>query len=368
MPSDTTTARPLHVRAARDLGPQFVRNPHRMVGQDGAYSIPLGDGEALWFFGDTLVGERPEESLWFVFGEPVGGQDLAGKGPFEDLITNTGLVLRERTGRHGLRDFEYILNEAGKLKKLVPAVEGEVPHRDRIWCLHGCALGGKVYLYYIRIRMHEKGGSPFPVGFDLVGSGLAVGSRDGWDFRRIEHAGDTIWWPYPQPQFASAVLVEDDWVYCYGVTQRDGAQRAHLARVRPDEIERLDRYMYFAGLGPDGEPVWSDYVTDAEPLFDRIPNEMSVSYNAHLGQYLAVHSISMGPEVVGRTAPHPWGPWSEPVVLWAAQVENPTPRYPTLIYAGKEHPELAEDGGRVLYLTYLEFEEYFPHLVEVTLD
>ena len=46
-----------HLRAAsaRDLGPQFVNNPHGMIGQDGAYSIPMGP-QTLWFFGDTLIG------------------------------------------------------------------------------------------------------------------------------------------------------------------------------------------------------------------------------------------------------------------------------------------------------------------------
>ena len=47
----------LKVKAVRDLGPQFVNNPHEMIGQDGAYSIPLKEG-ALWFFGDTLIGRR----------------------------------------------------------------------------------------------------------------------------------------------------------------------------------------------------------------------------------------------------------------------------------------------------------------------
>jgi hypothetical protein len=28
---------------------------------------------------------------------------------------------------------------------------------------------------------------------------------------------------------------------------------------------------------------------------------------------------------------------------------------------------LSEGEGKILYLTYIEFEEYFPHLVEVTL-
>jgi hypothetical protein len=50
---------PLRVASARDLGVLFARNPHRMVGQDGAFSIPLEPGRTLWFFGDTLTGRRP---------------------------------------------------------------------------------------------------------------------------------------------------------------------------------------------------------------------------------------------------------------------------------------------------------------------
>ena len=99
-----------------------------------------------------------------------------------------------------------------------------------------------------------------------------------------------------------------------------------------------------------------------------MPNELSVSRNAYLGQYLAVHSYNLSGDIVGRTAPAPWGPWTDPVVLWSLRSERTRPLpYPVLVYAGKEHPELAADGGRILYLTYIEFEEYFPHLIEVTL-
>ena len=115
-------------------------------------------------------------------------------------------------------------------------------------------------------------------------------------------------------------------------------------------------------------PTWSRSVTDAMHLFAGMPNEMSVSFNPYLGQYLAVHSLDLTGQIVGRTAPAPWGPWSEPITLWTVR---PSPShslpYPQLIYAGKEHPELSTAAGRVLYLTYIEFEEYYPHLVEVTL-
>lgn len=355
--------RPLQVAAVRDLGPQFVSNPHRMVGQDGAYSIPLGDGTALWFFGDTLVGERPAESLWFVFGEPIGGRDMTGHGPFEAMITNTGLVLPDQRVESGLKDYRYLLDADGGLRKLVPSLAPEVPHRDRIWCLHGVALGAQVYLYYIRVRMHEEGGDPFPVGFDLEGSGLAVGTKGVWDFRRIAHDGETLWWKAGEPMFCSAVLPVDDHVYGYGVRMVDGVQQCACTRVEVARIEDLSAYRYFDGDG------WSPHVADAVPVMRDMPNEMSVSWNAYLGAYLAVHSFNTTREVVGRTAPQPWGPWSSPVTLFIADVQLPEPpRYPLLVYAGKEHPELTADGGRVLYVTYLEFEEYYPRLVEVTLD
>lgn len=354
----------LQVASFRDLGPQFVDNHHRMVGQDGAYSIPLGNGRVLWYFGDTLIGERPEESLWYIFGEPVGGQDLSGKGPFDQMITNTGLILKDRSGRGGLNDFSYILNPDGKLKQLVPSLPGEDPEKDRIWCMHGCKLNGTLYLFFMKILMLEKGGDPLPVGFEIIGTGLAVGSDTDWAFKRIEHNGTTIIWPNDQPQFAAAVLLEKDWVYLYGSLQApDFRHHAYVARVSPGDMGHIDRYEYFTG---DPEK-WSKDVNAATVIFSGMPNEMSVSYNEYLGQYLSVHSMGLSGDIVGRTASNPWGPWSEATTLWTVKPpEKPIP-YPRLIYAGKEHPELAEDRGRVLYITYIEFEEYFPHLIEITL-
>ena len=73
-----------------------------------------------------------------------------------------------------------------------------------------------------------------------------------------------------------------------------------------------------------------------------MPSELSVSFNRHLNAYLAVHSLDLSGKIVGRTAPDPWGPFGEPVELWQAKADAPKELdYMTLIYAGKEHPELA---------------------------
>ena len=87
----------LAVKTVRDLGPQFIDNDYRMVGQDGAYSIPLKN-EILWFFGDTLIGERsPGESLWYVEENSIEPKALVeGWNKIEKIIHNIGIIVLKR--------------------------------------------------------------------------------------------------------------------------------------------------------------------------------------------------------------------------------------------------------------------------------
>ena len=79
-------------------------------------------------------------------------------------------------------------------------------------------------------------------------------------------------------------------------------------------------------------------------------------------------SLRLG-EILGKTSPTPWGPWSDATVLWHAKPLYKVPEpYIPLLYAGKEHPSLADENGRVIYTTYIEFEEYYPHLIRVELE
>ena len=197
---------------------------------------------------------------------------------------------------------------------------------------------------------------------------MASGRAGEWVFQRAEHNGDTLWWHAPLPDFGAAALKreQEGVAYLYGVRKgADDSQQCCLARAPLDRLDHYPAYEYLVSH----EPRWSADPSQCVTVMEGMPNEMSVSWNAHLGAFLAVHSLGLTGRIVGRTAPNPWGPWSDPVDLW--QIEPPKldfePPYAPLMYAGKEHPELSQDGGRVIYLTYIEFEEYYPHLVEVTL-
>lgn len=355
------------VKNIRDLGPQFTINPHQMVGQDGAYSIPLeNDDKTLWFFGDTLIGSRvPGESIWYPGGQAVGPYDMSGRGSIRRMINNCGLLTDNARGIAGLAEFQYILDNAGELKTLIPLRPDEHHDEFRVWCMHGIALNGKIYLFFIKVGMLAEG--PFPVNFEILGSGIAVGSANDWRFQRIDNHGSDLFWGKDDPQFGSAALLSDDsqWVYLLGVNKDERqTQLSNLARVPAAALADRRQYEFFCGR----QKMWSSDVADAKAIFNGPPNEQSLSFNQHLGCYLAVHSMDISGQIVARTAENPWGPWSDPHLITTIKPvrKKPLP-YPPLVYAAKEHPVLSDNGGKTIYITYVEFEEYYPHLLEVTL-
>ncbi len=355
------------IENVKDLGPQFIDNPHKMVGQDGAYSIPLQSGKSLWFFGDTLIGKRiPGESLWYPGGKPIGSQDLSGVGGFEKMLNNCGLILDQKTGNNGLKNFSYILDENGEIKQLIPRLVDEDKDEYRIWCQHGIALNDKIYLSFIKIRMLPE--NVFPVTFEIVGSGFAVGSEKDWNFERVIFNNDYLIWKKNEPRFASAIYFDqkENWLYLYGVLPDvNKIQQCYVARIKPNNIEHIDKYEYL-----NSEKLeWTKNIKEAKPIFSGVPNELSVSFNNYLNCYLVIHSLDLTGKIIARTAQTPFGPWRDPIVLYEVKVyrEKELP-YPALTYAGKEHPELSDKNGKIIYITYIEFEEYFPHLIEVEFE
>nr|HQI48458.1 hypothetical protein [bacterium] len=245
----------MKIKSKRDLGVQFRDNPHRMVGQDGAFSIPTRAG-LLWFFGDTLIGARPADgSLWYPDGKPVGPLDMSGKAGIDRMMNNSGLLSSNRVGPGGVEEFHYILDERGEIKPLIPLEADEDPNRIRVWCLHGVEVEGWIYLYFVKVATVAEG--IFPVNFRILGSGLAIGDSRDWEFNRILSQGSDLWWRADQPHFASAVLnPPGDYLYLYGALQgADQVQRSYLARVHKEMIKHRDSYEYLCGLeGVAGDP------------------------------------------------------------------------------------------------------------------
>jgi hypothetical protein len=337
------------VECSRDLGPLFTENTVHMIGQDCAYSAPINDRESFWGFGDTFVGHY----------------DDTGRRIVSRMPSNSGLLCRTRDASNGIRDFTYFTNPDGQLRQLILFEGQESPERHRIWGMDGRLVNGAFYWFYVRVRLLKN--AAWPYKFSVDGSGLARANTADFSFRRISQDGSLMLWDEKKPCYGVALFVDEaeGMVYVYGTQRHGKRQCCYLARVPVADIEQVDRYEYLIS----DQPEWNKTGQKAIGIIEGMPTEMSVSFNAHLGQFLAVHSWQNDGYIVGRTAPNLWGPWSEPFLLWTSRtaLRNPIVYNGPVVYAGKEHPELARENGKIIYLTCVEFEEYFPRLIEVTL-
>jgi hypothetical protein len=335
------------IMSSRHLGNQFLDNPVGVTGMDGATSTLLPSGESLWVFGDTVEG--PFKS--------IHGLDLS------QLRSNTAAVVPRQAASRGIQQFQFLATPDGKRpRQIVPFAADEDPAVHRIWAIHGVCLARRIYLFYHRITM-LKGVDVF-ANFQLDGMGIARGEIGEYRFERLTAPdGTREFWKGDQPSFGVFVERAADYVYLWGCLQTG----MHLARTRPDSLEDLASYEYLVeapdSTRPTVEPRWARRFEPTAKLFDSVPNEMSAAYNPHLGRHVAIHSLHREHKIVMRTAPRITGPWSDgEIVFRPERIADGD-----LIYAAKEHPELAEDHGRVLYVTFVNSATYVPQLIELTL-
>jgi hypothetical protein len=105
----------------------------------------------------------------------------------------------------------------------------------------------------------------------------------------------------------------------------------------PDgQIPQLQDWRYLRGYhfwepgyGPNGPPDWSTAESNAVSLFGEPIGEISYCYNAGLRRWLIVYGgcAPAGCGIVLRSAPMPWGPWSEPQLIFNSQREGAQGKY-----------------------------------------
>jgi len=97
------------------------------------------------------------------------------------------------------------------------------------------------------------------------------------------------------------------------------ASNPYLAVMPLGDVERKAAIRYFGGVEPgSGQPIWGAE-PDAKPLFDHpCLGELSVTWNRNLRQWLMLYNCGNPDGIIGRLADTPWGPWSDPAVLFNA--------------------------------------------------
>ena len=128
---------------------------------------------------------------------------------------------------------------------------------------------------------------------------------------------------HEQPEGATGFPPGGPWVMMWGT----GAYResnAYLAIVPAAQFESGAGTKYFAGMDAAGAPKWSDAEADAQPVVkDGTLGDLSVTWCKDLGLWLMTYDRRTAPAGItfsySRT---PWGPWSEPQLIFNALVNG----------------------------------------------
>ncbi len=178
--------------------------------------------------------------------------------------------------------------------------------------LDGVSVNGKMYLYY----------STDPPATAVMGrSVVAVSADDGLNFHLLYTLSHSNFinvsvnlvnledWPgFPQLTGPGLVL------FGSGIFR---ASDVRLAFQPATAIEDPAALRHFAGLSAAGDPTWSSQEADAIALFDQsCVGELSVGYNKFLRRWVMLYNCDNPRGINFRTARQPWGPWSEPQVLF----------------------------------------------------
>lgn len=303
------------------------------TGADGIYSVPLdGDerpgsgGPTFFTFSDTFIGAVA----------PDGSRE-----PGATLVNNTNALLTGSVPDPAAIEFSYRRTAAGTPRPMVvprPATGG-----TWFWPNDGVVVGGRLYVYSLRMREGTGGAFNFAVdGISLLATPAA--SRPLFDrYQQVSAPlyraaspgrGESFFGLAVLPNTAAAGAPEaDGYLYVYGLQNDRYNKRLLVARVRPGQITDFSAYRFWTGR------AWGADIAAASPVTGRLSSEFSVSPLAD-GRYVLVFQLDgLSGQVAVRYADTPVGPWSDYEVVYTAPEDTLTPD--TYTYNAKAHPHLS---------------------------
>jgi hypothetical protein len=308
--------------AAADLDALFDR-ADGWIGGDGAYSVALPRGKTLWLFSDTWVGKVRD-----------------GRRSDATIVNNT-VGVQEGVGKRVT--YSIARGRDGKPAALIVPRDG----RGWFWLQAGVTDRNRLFLFLNQV---EKTDDKSVFGFCSIGLWLGtVADADKpperWRVAQVKmpntlfSRGHVLTW-------GAAVLRVGRDLYVYGTDEWRGKgplnRQMVVARVPAASVGTFAAWRYFR----DG--AWGEDSRKVTPLVGDIASDYSVTRFGK--RYLAVYTArGLSPRIMGRTADHPWGPWSAPAVLY----ECPEMRRDKKLfcYGAKAHPALS--SGQDLVVSYV---------------
>lgn len=233
--------------------------------------------------------------------------------------------------------------------KFAPQETGIIP-------TSGISVGTTQYMSFMSIRSWDSPGQ-WTTNFSAIAVSPDNGEHWGVYPQSVRPAsGDaTPRVPYvpggEKFQVGAFLKPGDGYLYSYG-TPSGRSGPAFVSRVPQALVPELSRYEYW-----DGGTWVPNNPGAAQPVFPAPVGEMSVQYNTHLKQFLALYCNGNN-DVVARTAPAPQGPWGPEQMLVSSN------DFPGGIYAPLLHPW---STGKEIYYNLSLWSDYNVMLMKTVL-
>ncbi|MEW6262829.1 MAG: DUF4185 domain-containing protein [Thermodesulfobacteriota bacterium] len=344
--------------AVRDAEPLAEMNAHfrrteGWIGADGAHSVPLGPDRTLWLFSDTWVGEVREGRR------------------FNATIVNNSVAAQQGRGTSAPFRFAVRQGSRGKPQAIIAPADG----RGWFWMQAGAAVNGRLVLFLTQVEKTVNAGV---FSFHSVGQWIGVVPNPDddpttWALKQLR-LPFTIFTPERELTFGAAVLEHAGCLYVYGTDEdvrATGRERYLIAaRVAGDAIDDFARWEFFH----DGR--WQSDFRQSTRLVPGMASDGSVSYLPDRHQFVLVYTDGgLSDRILARSAPRPWGPWSEPVTVYRCPESGWDRRI--YCYNAKAHSALGTRDELVVSYVANSFEFwhvasdarlYWPRFVRVRLE
>lgn len=212
--------------------------------------------------------------------------------------------------------------------------------------LAGFSARGRMYV--VRTTEHYR-----EAGREVMGRSILTRAVNGdptnlvclYDLSIVRHGGKFINVSCVAVQDGLAGLPFDGPALLVWGSGRYRASDAYFAGVPLGAVEDRGRWRFWSGReGRSARPVWSEDEGDAVALFAHPQiGELSASWNAPLGVWLLLYNAGSPRGITARVAEHPWGPWSEAVVVF--DPGRPGTGYGEFMH-GRDAPDGLSDPGR----------------------
>ncbi|KAJ5066212.1 hypothetical protein M0811_03545 [Anaeramoeba ignava] len=307
-----------------------AREKASITSQDGGTDvvIALDNSSAMWFYCDTIL-----------------------KNGF---LSNTGMII---TNSNNSYQINYYLSNTDHASEIFLRNSTEKGSELAIWPHGGILVNDTTYVYVDFVSRND--GQLWPKQKHVYGMYSAPAGS--FNFTRILEAS----FSYPiLPDFLF-FNPQDNYYYAYFIQRPTIAMSGvYLARIHADKLtDPSQPYEFYYGDSKfSRDPKMSTQLSP--PIAVGVFGQTSACWNNYLNRYVLFqvgvpgkfHSIYI------RTAKNLWGPFSSPYLVYSQKSSS------YLYYCPYVHPELFEEDGRVMYVTYSLSGDVNNRMVKIILE